>query len=83
MQAKYIVILQRGLECMIIFPEIMKHDQIALGLTGHKMDCVISAGFVRMLSSGQVTCYGCSISVDKESRIDVDTRLAEALLSDK
>lgn len=83
MQAKYIVILQRGLECIIIFPEIINHDHIALALTGHKRDCVISAGFTRQLLSGRICCYGRSVSVDKESRIVADTRLAEALLSDR
>lgn len=83
MLAKYIVTLQKGLECIIIFPEIMNHREIAKNITGHSSNHIISAGFLRVQSDGNITCYGHSISIDKGPRKELDSQLAMQLLSNQ
>lgn len=80
MQAKYIVIVQRGLECIIIFPEIIDHKHMAMSIAD-TISNVISAGFVRNSAMNGIRCYGYSVSLDKFARPLKDANLAYDLLN--
>jgi hypothetical protein len=68
---KYIIVDNEGIELPIIFNEIMNHKDIA----GDKE--VISAGFCRFIKYGDVdvSCWGKSISLKKESRGEIDEKI--------
>ena len=80
MQAKYIVTNQRGLECIIIFPEIIDHKTMALRIIG-EITGIISAGFIRNSAMNGIICYGQSVSLDKLARPFKDAKLAYDLLN--
>ena len=86
MQLKYIIVMNRGCETPIIFPEWMHHAEAAGGRT------CIAAGFVRFIGTNeklntiivsnkvQVKCWGESKGVSAVSRGKEDALLIEAML---
>ena len=72
MKTKYIVVNSHHLpkEQMIIFPAIIKHDEMAKAMGRLRLPNVVSAGFI----NGEfMQCYGESISLFRKSRpIDTD-----------
>lgn len=84
MRAKYIVIYECGLECMVIFPEIMTHKHVACKLIGYTelklKEHVLSAGFLKVSINGYISCSDRSESMDIDSRPSIDRALARKLL---
>lgn len=79
---KYVVVENKGLESPIIFPEWITHKEIARGQK------VVSAGFLSIIATPKVLddtifssndiqfeCSGGSVSLDVQSRHDVDSKL--------
>ena len=79
MTSKYIVYLYKGLEVIIIFSEVIQHSDIAKKLVESE-DYVISAGFIRLDFDNKLCCYGESISLNKKSRPEKDSKLASVYL---
>lgn len=76
---KYIVINNSGFEEPVMFGETMTHSDVALALAGFDATNIVSAGFVVGNSEG-LTCYGRSVSLDKDSRPEEDTKLINRML---
>ena len=72
LRTKYIIFEDNGLEDIIVFSGLQKHDSIArrLGLRP------ISAGFFVIDADGIPKCYGESTSLKLESR-EEDTKIAK------
>ena len=79
MTSKYIVYLYKNQEIIIIFPELLQHSDMANSLKVSIKD-IISAGFIRLNSDKELCCYGESISLDKESRHEIDSKIASFYL---
>lgn len=70
MSAKYVVIMsEHGCECVVAFSEMLSHSQIA------RKEDVISAGMISFGADG-ASCYGRSVTLEKEARPMEDSRLA-------
>lgn len=72
--SKYIVYLYNSFETIVIFPETLKHSDVAISLVGSK-EAIISAGFIRRDNEHNFFCYGKRISLGKISRPDIDANL--------
>ena len=71
--SKYIVVsdINGYLEKMIIFPDVIKHKDIAKAMERIRYPNLVSAGFISEL----LQCYGSSTSTQAFSRGEVDTKL--------
>ncbi len=76
---KYIVIDGLMAETPYIFPDSVQHSYVAQALSSGANNVVISAGFVVHRADG-MQCYGRSVSLDIDSRPDVDSALINRLL---
>ncbi len=77
---KYIVVDYKGMEIPIFFGFLAEHSQIA---NRFGIDKVISAGFVRFTQGDGIVdlyVYGKSISIKKESRMEIDVELFKKML---
>ncbi len=75
-EAKYIAWDNGMFDTIIIFDATMTHMTVAHNLC-IKGDSVIGAGFV----SSNLQCYGESVSLNKKSRNDPDTKLLYRMLN--
>jgi hypothetical protein len=83
MKKKYIVIDDGLGEKIIVFPDCIAHQNVALAF--HK---VVSAGFIMFQSQPDVPeiefkCYGKSVGLGLESRLDIDSAIASRQLNDE
>jgi len=79
---KYIVIENSfGLEIPMIFPEITTHEDMipfdAKVVSAGFCEIIISCDFVGFIGMGEidVNCWGKSLSLNKESRGEIDSKL--------
>lgn len=75
---KYIVIDNGMYDAPIIFDVGTSHQEMAFSLGGPLCN-VISAGFVRHTSKG-LECFGESVSLNKQSRQEEDSKLVNKML---
>lgn len=77
MRQKYIVFKTGNLEDIVTFSELMGHNDFARALGNQK---VLSAGFIEVYvdHNGQLacTCFGRSVTLELDSRGDLDTQVA-------
>lgn len=75
MKSKYIVLEQDSLELPFIFSELSTHADVARALRGK----VLGAGFC-VIQNDRYVCYGESISLEIESRGEVDSKILNSTL---
>lgn len=85
-QSKYVVIEDKG---MIVFPKHLNHLDVAksiIGPTKNVLDNVISAGFcqigVNEKPEPTYHCYGKSVSMNKNSREEIDSNIFRRMFED-
>lgn len=74
MRTKYIV-LEQGTPAPVVFPETMKHSDVARALGGK----VLGAGFC-YIENDMYVCYGASTSLHVNSREDLDAEILNTRL---
>jgi len=71
---KYIMVEQNELDCPVLFPPWIEHDNMALKFRGK----VLSAGFVAQNDLGEIYTHGKSTSLKVSSRPE-DTEIIQKL----
>lgn len=70
---KYIVWDTPMCEKVIIFSGVIDHGQMAIDL-GLRLDSILGAGFI----NSRLECWGQSVSLKRDSRGEVDSKLVQA-----
>lgn len=77
---KYLIYEKGGIQYPVLFSKIEDHLEIAQRITGFPYPTIPGAGFVSIGSDGFV-CYGKSVTLNVESRGDVDAKIMERHLT--
>jgi len=79
---KYVMIKSNNFETPFVFPDTETHSDVAKRLN-HNLEHVVSAGFCNhgVRENGEVewACWGKSISLNIDSRGDVDTAIMNSM----
>lgn len=71
------VIMKYDFELPYVCPNVVTHKEFASRLSG----TVVSAGFYRVTEDGKFECYGKSVSLGFDSRLSIDSKLLNELLT--
>lgn len=74
-RAKYIIFSRTR---FVMFDPLFKHSDVAT-LLNIASNNIVSAGFVQVNQQGSLVCFGESISLDKESKVEDSLILKEWL----
>lgn len=72
---KYVVVDTGLVDAIIVFPDVIQHNQFAM-FPGE----ILSAGFISMNSDGKWSCWGKSVSLGLNSRPEEDSAIANRML---
>jgi len=78
-KAKYIIVANSTIELPYVFPELVKHSDLARLVTKDTTLTVVGAGFCHVSNTGSYECYGDSSSLGVKSR-EEDSDLLNRML---